>query len=131
MNLLKSEITFFLIILFFCNVESALHASAESTIQCHILATSFNSLLSKYFGIPKKQIIMIKMGEKVAQDDLLISLKIAKITGEEISRILGLRRSKNTWADIVSGLPQLLATVNNADLLELKLDPILVTRLPE
>jgi hypothetical protein len=49
---------------------------------------------------------MIKMGEKVAQDDLLISLKISKITGEEISKTLDLRRSNNTWAEIVSGLPQ-------------------------
>ena len=124
MNLLKSKTTFIFITLFLFNLGSALHASAESAIQCHcfknrsynpadkfasddyILATSFNSLLSKSFGIPKKQIIMIKMGEKVAQDDLLISLKISKITGEEISQILGLRRNDNTWADIVSGLPQ-------------------------
>ena len=124
MNLLKSKITFIFIALFLFNLGSALHVFAESAIQCHcfknrsynpadkfasddyILATSFNSLLSKSFGIPKKQIIMIKMGEKVAQGDLLISLKISKVTGEEISKILGLRSSNNTWADIVSGLPQ-------------------------
>ncbi len=99
-------------------------AAAESAVKCHcfkersfnptspfasdsyILATSFNSLLANYFSIPKKQIIMIRMKDGVGQDDLLISLKLSRISGEETGAFLGLRKQNKSWADIVSGLAQ-------------------------
>jgi len=113
---------FTLLALFFSGVPQA--AFAASAIECHcfknrsynaadrfaadeyILATSFNSLLARAFALPKRQIVMIKMKEGVAQDDLLISLKISKATGIDIREFFRFLRAKNTWAEIISGLPQ-------------------------
>jgi hypothetical protein len=135
MNLLKFKTFLFLITLIFFSSGSALHAFAESAVQCHcftnrsynpadkfaadeyILATSFNSLLAKSFDIPKRQIVMIKMNEGVAQDDLLIGLEIAKVTGINIRKFLRLRKENNTWANIISGLAQ-QEKIKNDPLLE-------------
>ena len=96
------------------------YALAESSIQCHcfkersfnpadtfasdeyILATSFNSLLAGYFKIPKRKIIMVKMNEGVSQDDLLIALKVARVTGVDLRKYLGLRKAEKSWAEIIS-----------------------------
>ena len=110
--------------LFLLCLGATRNAFAESTITCHcfldrsyneadrfasddyILATSFNSLLSKSFVIPKRQVVMIKMNEGVAQDELLIGLRIAKITGIDIRKFLGLRRENNSWPQIIANLSQ-------------------------
>jgi len=99
-----------------------LQAFAESAIQCHcftersynpadrfaadeyILATSFNSLLANAYGLPKRQIVMIKMNEGVGQDDLLVGLKLSRLTGIDIRKFLRLRRQKNSWAKILSSM---------------------------
>ena len=122
MNLLKSKISLFLITLIFFTLDTAFHAFAESTIQCHcfkersynpadrfvsdeyILATSFNSLLARSFDIPKRQIVMIKMNEGVAQGDLLIGLKVSKVTGIDVRKFLRLHKEDNTWAQIIADL---------------------------
>ena len=122
MNLLKSKISLFLITLIFFTLDTAFHVFAESTIQCHcfkersynpadrfvsdeyILATSFNSLLARSFDIPKRQIVMIKMNEGVAQGDLLIGLKVSKVTGIDVRKFLRLHKEDNTWAQIISDL---------------------------
>jgi hypothetical protein len=124
MNLLKSKISLFLITLIFFSLCSALHALAENAIQCHcftersynpankfvsddyILATSFNSLLARSLDIPKRQIVMIKMNEGVAQNDLLVGLKVSKVTGVDIRKFLRLHKEKNSWPKIISGLLQ-------------------------
>jgi len=72
----------------------------------YILVTSFNSLLAKYFAVPKGQIIMLKMNEGVPEDDLLIGLKVAHTTGEDVNKLLGLRRSGKTWQQVIAGMPQ-------------------------
>ena len=97
---------------------------AESTINCHcfqsrsydstdkfaaddyILATSFNSLLARSFDISKKQIVMLKMDEGVDQDDLLVGLKLTKLTGGYLEQLLGLRRAEYTWSQIILGMEQ-------------------------
>jgi hypothetical protein len=124
MNLLKSKTAVLLLPLVFFCFGPAQHASAESAVTCHcfknrsynpadrfaaddyILASGFNSLLSKFFALPKKQIVMIKMNQGVAQDDLLIGLKISKTTGTDIRKIFSLLKENNSWAKIVSGLSQ-------------------------
>jgi hypothetical protein len=135
MNLLKSKTALLLIILILFSLGSVAHAFAESTTQCHcfknrsynpadrfasddyILATSFNSLLAKSFSIPKRQIVMIKMNEGVAQDDLLVGLKISKATGMDSRKFFRLLKENNTWAKIISGLPQ-QEKIKNDPLLE-------------
>jgi len=135
MNLLKLKISFFLIASIFICLGSALHAFAESAILCHcftnrsyspadkfasdeyILATSFNSLLAESFGIPKRQVVMIKMNEGVPQDDLLIGLKISKKTGIDIRKFLRLRKENKTWGKIISDLAQ-QEKIKNDPLLE-------------
>jgi len=99
-----------------------LQAFAESAIQCHcftersynpadrfaadeyILATSFNSLLANAYGLPKRQIVMIKMNEGVGQDDLLVGLKLSRLTGIDIRKFLRMRREKDSWSKILSSL---------------------------
>jgi hypothetical protein len=100
----QSKIYPLFIVAIFFFLRSALPVSAESAIECHclrartynpadrfaaddyILATSFNSLLAKAFNISPRKIIMIKMNEGESQEELLISLKLSKITGEDPSR---------------------------------------------
>jgi hypothetical protein len=112
-------------------MDPSLHAFAKSAIKCHcftersynpadkfaaddyILATSFNSLLAKFYAIPKRQIVMIKMKEEVAQDDLLISLKLTKRTGVDLRKFLSLYRENNSWAAIISGFSQQEAIKND------------------
>jgi hypothetical protein len=53
----------------------------------------------------------------VAQDDLLIGLEIAKVTGINIRKFLRLRKENNTWANIISGLAQ-QEKIKNDPLLE-------------
>ena len=135
MNLLKLKISLFIILLILFSSGSALQAFAESAVQCHcftkrsyspadrfaaddyILATSFNSLLARSFDIPKRQVVMIKMNEGMAQDDLLIGLKVSKITGIDIRKFTRLRKENNTWAEIISGLAQ-QEKIKNDPLLE-------------
>lgn len=122
MSLLPANKTFFVIVLIYFCLGLVLHASAESAVTCHcfldrsynpddrfasdeyILTTTFNSLLAKSFAIPKRQIVMIKMNEGVAQNELLIGLKISRITGIDIRKFLRLRQEKKTWAEIISSL---------------------------
>ena len=135
MDLLKSKTAILVLPLVFFFGGPAQHASAESAVTCHcfknrsynpadrfaaddyILASGFNSLLSKFFALPKRQIVMIKMNQGVSQDDLLVGLKIAKATGTYIDNILKLRREDNAWSKIISGLPQ-QEKIKNVPLLE-------------
>jgi hypothetical protein len=95
-------------------------AAAETTSGCHcfkdrtfdpakkfaadgyILATSFNSLLAKAYDIPKKQIILLKMQGGVDQNDLLIALRIAKLSGTDLQQILLLKDGKHSWQGILA-----------------------------
>lgn len=97
-------------------------AMADSAIKCHcfterdynpvdkfaaddyILATSFNSLLARLADLPKKQIVMLKMKRGVAQEDLLVGLKIAGITDYGLEEILDLKGHDRTWPEIVAAL---------------------------
>ncbi len=124
MSLLQRKTFLFLITLILFSLGSALFAFAESSLACHcfkersynpadkhatdeyILVASFNSLLSKFYNIPKRQIVMIKMSEGVPQDELLVSLKVGKITKINMRKFLGLRNENKTWAEIISGLSQ-------------------------
>ena len=135
MNLQQSKYIFIYTLLALLFPGLLHSAFAESTIQCHcfknrrynaaekfaadeyILATSFNSLLARSFALPKRQIVMIKMNEGVSQDDLLISLKISKATGIDPRELFRLRKEKNTWAAIISGLEQ-QKKITNDPLLE-------------
>lgn len=99
-------------------------AHAQSAINCHcfkerdykpadrfaadgyILATNFNSLLASYFAVSKGQIIMLKMNQGVGQDDLVIGLQVSRVAGEDINKILGLRRAGKAWPEIIAGFEQ-------------------------
>lgn len=123
-NMLKPKTGLFLLALILLTLGPAQNAFAESTINCHcfqsrsydptdkfsaddyILATSFNSLLAKSFDISKKQVVMLKMDEGVGQDDLLVGLKITKLSGGYLEQLLGLRRAGYTWSQIISGMEQ-------------------------
>lgn len=125
MGPLRPKILLFCLPVAFLLLGPVNDSSAENTSQCHcftnrsynpadrfaaddyILATSFNSLLAKAFNIPKRQIVMIKMEEGMAQDELLVALKISKITGVDLRKFLRLRHeNNNTWPQIISGLAQ-------------------------
>ncbi|MBU0729804.1 MAG: hypothetical protein KKE17_12025 [Proteobacteria bacterium] len=95
-------------------------ALAESATNCHcfkdrsynpakpfaaddyILATAFNSFVSKAFNIPKKEIVMLKMKQGVGQNDLLIGLKIAATTGVDLKELLSQRKQGKSWSAIIS-----------------------------
>ena len=124
MTLLQPKTVFFFIAFVLLIFGAADNAFAESTISCHcfqdrsfdpgdrfaaddyLLATSFNSLLAKSFDISKKQVVMLKMDEGVSQDDLLVGLKVTRLTGGYLEQLLGLRRAGYTWSQIISGMEQ-------------------------
>ncbi len=109
-------------------------ATEETTIDCHcfkdrtcdparkfaadeyILATSFNSLLAKAYGIPKKQIVLLKMQGGVDQNDLLIGLRAAKLSGADLQQLLMLRDGNYPWQDILAN-PDLADRIKNDPLL--------------
>ena len=124
MKLLQSKICLLFILSLLCCLRWPQPVFPESAIECHcfkaraynpadrfaadeyILATCFNSLLAKVFNIPKSKIIMIKMNEGVSQDELLISLKLSEITGEDPSRYFRQRQENVSWPQIIFGLTQ-------------------------
>ncbi|OGR00289.1 MAG: hypothetical protein A2505_09685 [Deltaproteobacteria bacterium RIFOXYD12_FULL_55_16] len=97
-------------------------AAAETTSACHcfqertfnpadkfaadeyLLATTFNSLLSRAFNLPKREIVMLKMQGGAGQNDLLLALQAAKVSGTELKHFLGFREKKFSWQKILSEL---------------------------
>ena len=124
MNLLHQQRHLLTVITLLIILTSGFQAYAESTINCHcfqdrsfdpgdkfasddyILATSFNSLLARSFDISKEQVVRLKMEEKVDQDDLLVGLKLTKLTGGYLDQLLGLRGAGYTWTQIITGMEQ-------------------------
>lgn len=122
MNLLQPKTALVFIIPALFLVVPGRTISAESTINCHcfqdrtynpadplaaddyILATSFNSFLARSFGVPKKEIVMLKMKEGVGQDELLIGLQIARTTGIDLRQLLDQRRQGLAWSAIIDDL---------------------------
>lgn len=134
-SLQKSKIIFSTtLVLFFCIIP-AQKSFSEAVSGCHcfrnraydpaqkfaaddyILATSFNSLLSKAYDIPKPHIIKLKMQSGVSQKELLVGLRTAQVTGAEIQQILMLREGKYSWQEILSS-PAAAKNIKNDKLLK-------------
>lgn len=69
----------------------------------YLLTTTFNSLLASEFNISKRQIIMLKMEEGVANDVLVTALYLAAKTGSEVSQLLKMKQQQ-PWQEIISRL---------------------------
>lgn len=82
----------------------------------YLLASTFNSLLAKTYDIPKKQLVLLKMQGNVDQNDLLIGLRTAKLTGADLQQLLILRDGKHSWQEILSA-PDLAGRVKSDPLL--------------
>lgn len=124
MKLLHSHHSFVVFVTLFILLTPGSILFAESAINCHcfqdrsfdpedrfaaddyILATSFNSLMARSFDISKEQVIRLKMEEKVSQDDLLVGLKLTKLTGGYLDQLLGLSGAGYTWSQIIMGMEQ-------------------------
>lgn len=87
-----------------CFNERAFNPADRFAADPYILATTFNSLLSRSFDLPKRDIVMLKMRGGVGQHDLLIALEAAKASGTELKRLLGFRAEKISWQKILSEL---------------------------
>ena len=72
----------------------------------YILATTFNSLLARFFTIPKSQVVLIKMKEGVSQEELLIGLKLSQATGEDPRTMLEARQENMSWPQIIASRSQ-------------------------
>lgn len=89
-----------------CFTERDYNPADRFAADDYILATSFNSLLARYFAVSKGQIVMLKMKQGVPQDDLLIGLKVSQIGDGNINNLLRLRRAGKTWQEIIAGMEQ-------------------------
>jgi hypothetical protein len=69
----------------------------------YLLTTTFNSMLASEFNISKRQIIMMKMREGVANDVLVTALYLSREIGLEISQLLKMRK-KQSWQQIINQL---------------------------
>lgn len=87
-----------------CFKERAFNPADKFGADEYILATSFNSLLSRSFDLPKREIVMLKMQGGVGQNDLLIALQAAKVSGTELKHLLSFRERKFSWQKILSEL---------------------------
>ena len=123
-RLQSDGIAVFIFLVIFCLASPPLSASAESSVQCHcfmdrtynpddrfaaddyILATTFNSLLARFFTIPKSQVVLIKMKEGVSQEELLIGLKLSQATGEDPRTMLEARQENMSWPQIIASRSQ-------------------------
>lgn len=70
----------------------------------YILATTFNSLMARSFAVSKKQIVMLKMRGGAGQDDLLLALRTASVTGRDYGELLDKRKNGLSWQAILAGL---------------------------
>jgi hypothetical protein len=114
---MKKRIWAFSLLLFV--IMGAAASAAERTDSCHcfrnrvynpaekyaaddyLLTTVFNSLTAQYFGISKRQIVMMKMKGGVTSDNLLIGLYVSQCTGTDVNELLALKRKK-TWPQVLS-----------------------------
>jgi len=121
MKLNKYRLSFFVINMLFLAILPQGAHSSNSTNNCHcfknrtfnsvdkfasddyLLTTTFNSLLASEFTISKRQIIMMKMQGGVANNDLIISLYIARETGVEVPQLLTLKKNQS-WTKIIEQL---------------------------
>nr|MBF0223361.1 hypothetical protein [Desulfobulbaceae bacterium] len=85
-----------------CFKDRTYNPLAKFAADDYILATTFNSLLSKYFGISKKQIVLLKMQGSIGQDDLIIALSLSKLSVIPLEKILDLKNQKKTWQDVTA-----------------------------
>ncbi len=69
----------------------------------YLLTTTFNSLLASEFNISKRQIIMMKMQEGVANTILVTALYLSKETGVEVSQLIKMKKKKS-WQQIINQL---------------------------
>jgi hypothetical protein len=122
MSLLRSRFVLLLTAVLSLFAIPAADSPAATAINCHcfkeriynpadrfaadeyILATSFNSLLSRSFAIPKSRVVMLKMKEGVGQNDLLIGLQISQKCGKDLQQLLTARRQGQPWSEIIRGL---------------------------
>ncbi len=82
----------------------------------YLLATSFNSLMSKMYNIPKRQIVFLKMKGGATHLDLIIALRASQICGYELQQLLNLRKQKKAWKEILS-MPEISAKASKDILL--------------
>lgn len=66
----------------------------------YLLATTFNSLLASEFDISKGKIIMMKMREGVAGNDLVTALYLSKESGIDVPQLLKSKKT-HSWKEIV------------------------------
>jgi hypothetical protein len=112
---------FFLTVLSICSImllSDGLPAPAMDMSACHcfrdrsydpahrfaaddyLLATSYNSLMARTFGISKGEIIMKKMRGGVNGNDLLISLFLGSACSRPYPLLLAIRADGGTWQQI-------------------------------
>lgn len=70
----------------------------------YLLTTSFNSLIATTLGVPKRQIIMMKMKGGVDPDNLLIALYIADRTRTSKDLLLSIHDNGGSWKKIMASM---------------------------
>jgi len=99
-----------------CFRDRAYNPAARFAADEYLLVTIFNGLISRFFDIPKREVVMLKMQGGVDQNDLLLAYYIAKITATDPQGYLARRRDKQSWQAILSG-PAMAAVGKNNPLL--------------
>lgn len=134
MPLLKQKHSLFFITILLLSALAGKISFAETVKGCHCfrnrtfdpaekfaadnytLATSFNSLISRSFGISKGQIVMLKMKGGVNPNDLLVGLKTARVSGIDLQHVIALRQSNQSWQKILTS-PGVSDSVKNDTIL--------------
>lgn len=87
-----------------CFQERTFNPANKFAADEYILATTFNSLLSRSFDLPKRDIVLLKMQGGVGQNDLLIALHAANVGKTELKDLLSFRARSFSWQKILSEL---------------------------
>lgn len=85
-----------------CFKERTFNPAKKFSSDNYILTTTTNSFISLYFDFDKKNIILMKMGQGVSSEDVLIGLYVAARTGNDIHVLINLREQGLDWKSILT-----------------------------
>ncbi|GAB4338200.1 MAG: hypothetical protein Kow0089_09900 [Desulfobulbaceae bacterium] len=83
-----------------CFRDRTYNAEKPAVSDGYLLATTFNSLLADEFNVSKRRIIMMKMSEGTANEDLVTALYLSRIIGDDPADILKQKKNRS-WRETI------------------------------
>lgn len=85
-----------------CFKQREYNPNARFLADPYVLTTSFNSMMSRAYGLSKGQIIMMRMRQGVSGDDMIISLHLARVVGRDFQQLIFGRNQGQKWSQLIT-----------------------------